>query len=925
MDKVLSISININGIKDKWVHIKTLLQLYTPLILFIIESNISNTNQIRQFQDYNSNLWIHTDYKLNILTYINNSYHIQEQPNQQTENINTAAYKTEYNSIQLNIMGIYIKSGTLISNNIQIPQPNPILVGDMNARCISFGDTSSNRAGTKLREFTLANNLKLINFDTPYTFHQKRRNKMIYSKLDLVFSNNNLIIKGLKADTLEEIDSDHLPIVVKLGKSPIPKAIEIKQYNKTNWTEYASAIDAGINLLPTIESSVESINQAIDELTSLINRTTNRLVPKKRIKTNIKIEDTIYIKQLKSSRNRINKILYNNRNNSNPQLISMKNKINEIIRNYYIDCSMREQNKIAKTLNTEKGTDKYWNLINSILNGKNINNKYSPLLDQNNKPHFAIDKKLEIFQNYYNNIFKEIQISPIPEHQGTIDSVNNYFHTNSLDNEENFEEITEQEINITIKQKKNKSAPGPDSIHNLALKNLSNEAVKYITKLVNSCYKLAYFPEKWRISHITNICKPGKPSTMTTSYRPISLLSSLGKILESVIQTRLHKHILEHNIIRDEQHGFMPTRGTTDAILSLVETMAEGIKPGSILPTTACFFDMQKAFDTVWHSALINTLINYNFSFRLINLIRSFLNNRSAKVKLEGILSNTIKIEAGVPQGSVIAPTLYILFINKFPANHIANPNNMEIEMNRRRHIFQYADDTTISLSAATRNGAQQCLGAWLKLITSWCHINKVRINPSKSVQILFKNALRRTEQQQPAPLTLNGEMIPINATTKYLGVNINKFLSWNVEITSRINKSKAHLHTMRSLKYKGVNSSTLLHIYKSKIRPLLTHTTPVLGLINKTNLKKIEVTERKYLQIITKPLGAYRNLSNNQLYQNNKIIPIKTHIEQSIKRYLLKNHSKKALKIRFIDSPMHKLYRQYWPDAPLLANIDPG
>ena len=285
--------------------------------------------------------------------------------------------------------------------------------------------------------------------------------------------------------------------------------------------------------------------------------------------------------------------------------------------------------------------------------------------------------------------------------------------------------------------------------------------------------------------------------------------------------------------------------------------------------------------------------------------------------------AENIKIEAGVPQGSVIAPTLYILFINKFPANHIINPDVLQLEMNRRRHIYQYADDTTIGMSFATPSSAHSCMSEWLKLITSFCHENKIRINPSKSAQLFFKNAHKHPKN--PPPLTLEGEIIPIKTSTKYLGVTITRHLSWKQEVNSRINKVKAHHKTIGSLKYRGISTSTLVHIYKSKIRPLLTHTTPILGLINKTDMYKIEKAERKILQIIFKPLGQKKCIKTVDLYSQAKILPVKEFIHNSINRYLIKNQMKNSLKIKFLNSPIYQLYSNYWPEAPHLIGWGEG
>ena len=907
------LSFNVNGVNKKWLNIISLINTHQPIILFIIEPNIKRISQIRKIPNYSSILNTHTDSKLNLLAFTNNKYDITHIANHQTVNTNLTHLSLMLNNMKINAVGMYIKSSTNITDNINIPTGNTILIGDLNARHLEFGDTTTNTAGRKLKSFTNKHNLHLINKDDPFTFQQHFNDKNIYSKIDLAFATPNLLNKGITSNTLPDEGSDHLPLIVAIGARNPPKVLTYKNYNKAEWLGFSQQISYNIPNLPTPTPEIPSINNSIKSLTNLIISASDKHIPNSKTKLKHTIEDSQTIKELKHQRNKINRIIYNNKHIPHPNLINMKNRISKTIRLLYIHASIDKQNTYIKKLNNPKKDHFYWNEINNIINTKPKSENISPLLDNNGILHTSTHGKLNVFQNHYKESFKPINTQQHPEHLNITQTVNTFLNPNNISTETLPETTTETIINI-IKKAKHKSAPGPDNIPNILLKHLPYTAIEYITDIFNNCLKISYFPNSWKTSTITNILKPGKNAQLPSSYRPISLLSTLGKILEHVLNTYVHNHIRQHSIIRDSQHGFMPMRGTADALISLIEHMSAGTQTTNKWAISACFFDMQKAFDTVWHNALIYTLIQYNFPQALIRMLSSFLQNRNTRIKLDNTLSHNVHIKAGVPQGSVLAPTLYILFINSFPSFQIPNPNTIQTQMNKKRHIFQYADDTTIALSAATEHATQACLEQWLQQIITYCTKYKIQINPTKSVQLFFKNTNRR--HRQITPLNFNNDLIPIKQSTKYLGIRINEHLTWNAEINNRIHLARLHKKTLRNLKIQGINTKTLINIYKSKIRPLLTHTAPILGLINTTQKRKLETTERAILQEITRPLGTYRKIRTETLYEKANITPISTFIHQQIRRYLIKKHNTNTLQIQYTNSPIFHLYTNHYPEG---------
>ena len=220
------------------------------------------------------------------------------------------------------------------------------------------------------------------------------------------------------------------------------------------------------------------------------------------------------------------------------------------------------------------------------------------------------------------------------------------------------------EMRQICKKLKNSKAPGDDRIHNTLIKRLPSQGFLYLTIIINACLTLSYFPAAWKHANIIPIKKPGKPSNAASSYRPISLLSSMSKILERVIHRRLQNHLNEH-IIPTFQHGFSPGRSTTTQLINVTNQIKQGFQQRLSLSTGMILIDIEKAFDRVWHEALIFKLNKIRTPQYITKIVTSFLADRSFVVTINGSLSHPIQIKYGVPQGAVLSPLLYNVYTHE--------------------------------------------------------------------------------------------------------------------------------------------------------------------------------------------------------------------------------------------------------------------
>ena len=901
-----------------------MLSTHKPIILAILEPKISNIDLVPTHQDYTvHHIKHHKHNSLNIICYQNINYFITSSQLQQEDNINYIKYNIKIQNMEIHFIPIYVKSGTSIipaklKQNIN-PNGYTIMCGDWNARSMICGDYHTNAQGQLLENFINLTNMNIINYQDKYTFFRKQKNATTYySKLDIALGTTATTRLNITSHTLDDIGSDHLPIIVKLGqiKQNRPVTYKILNYKRTDWPAFTNklqqTLDTDCNRNRNINNKIE-IDNTIKLMENSIMETIKTCTPYKKINQEFHYKDTEEVKTLKKYRNALNHHIYSYKRNSLQQLHTLRNKLNKTI-NYLIwEEKQKHLRKSIYNINNIKEQDTFWREVNKTLTNQMNYIENTPLQMENGDLAFLPEEKLKIWEKHYTNSFSTIDTQHSIEHQNISHTVEQFFGNTEPEQWPENSLITKDNLVNYIKISRNKSAPGPDGITNTMIKHFPEAAINLTLKILNACLKIQYFPTVWKHCTITSIPKPGKSKTVPGNYRPISLLSHLGKLLERKINSDLTTFLESNNILRTEQHGFRHGRSTGEAILRLVEHASLSFAKQGKMPTIACFFDMQKAFDSVWHEALLFRLIKYKLPRHIINIIKSYLSNRTAQAKINRKLSNNISITAGVPQGSILAPTLYITFINKFPDHKIAAINDTNRFTNKTRNIYQYADDTTIAVSAFKYKQAQETINRWNTEISHFCIENKMKINTNKSSFIVFNY----NHNHQINTLTYQGNNISKTNSTRFLGIIINQKLTWNTDLTHRIKSTQHFIPIIRRLKRDGVSIESLIFIHKTKIRPILIYNPTTLALYPKTLLNIILKKDRKFLQTICKPLGQDKSIRTSYIYETYKIKPLQDVIQQQTAKSLLKLKDREWVKRSHPNSPLNYLLEKYLNITP--------
>ena len=224
-------------------------------------------------------------------------------------------------------------------------------------------------------------------------------------------------------------------------------------------------------------------------------------------------------------------------------------------------------------------------------------------------------------------------------------------------------------------------ASGPDCISVVVLKNWEPELSYILAELFNKCLKESCFPDCWKVSSVVPVFKNVGERSTAKNYRPVSLLSVVSKAFEKIVNNRIVDHLEKCGLFSDFQYGFRSSRSTADLLTVVSDRIARAFNRSGA--TRAVALDISKAFDKVWYAGLLHKLKPYGISGQIFSLISSFLSNRRLRVVLDGKSSQEYPVNAGVPQGSILGPTLFLLYINDLPDDVICD-------------IAIYADDTTL-------------------------------------------------------------------------------------------------------------------------------------------------------------------------------------------------------------------------------------
>lgn len=323
-----------------------------------------------------------------------------------------------------------------------------------------------------------------------------------------------------------------------------------------------------------------------------------------------------------------------------------------------------------------------------------------------------------------------------------------------------------EELKTAIKSMRTKGAPGVDDIPPAFIKNLGPVALEELLEIANHSFLTGEVPKSWRHAIIIPLLKAGKPASQIASFRPISLTSCLMKTVERLVVNRLYYLAETRGWLTSAQAGFRKQRSCEDQILRLTQGVSDGLQRGK--RTLMVLIDYSKAYDRVWQEELMMGMIEKGVPMLFMRWIRSFLAVRTAQVMYNGALSRTVFLRQGLPQGSVISPLLFLFYIDDLAT---VIPEEVLIAM--------FADDAAIWVYDSCLKRASKKIQAALKAIEEWSRRRKMEINTSKSEATFFDFSNDPKEARWRPELTLNSTPVPFNASPRFLGVHLDRTLSF--------------------------------------------------------------------------------------------------------------------------------------------------
>ena len=637
---------------------------------------------------------------------------------------------------------------------------------------------------------------KLSNLIKSYNAHQLINNPTHFTEnsnsiidVFIVKHAHNVISSFVSDPITTALTRYHCPIACVL-KFTKPKTSNYKRhvwlYDRGDYNEFRNKLQS-INWENTLNSN--NIDQTASTISDTIISAASQTIPNKQV--TIRPDDIPWInntirKQM-NTRNKIHKrAKQQNTEAAWSNFRKSRNKVTYSIRK----AKETYEIKLINQINTSNISSKTWfKLV------KNITNKQTksiiPTLIVNKTTASTDQEKTEMLNNYF------CQQSTLPDEK--YQPLPNLPNANSVLPELT---ISPQDVKDAITSVDPSKACGPDLVGPRLIREgapvLAAPLSVYFTNLLHR----SVFPSAWKLANVTPIFKKGDPSN-AANYRPISLLSCLGKLMERCVHKALYNYFVSNNLLSPLQSGFIKGDSTINQLTFLYNDVCKALDEGKEVRSVFC--DISKAFDRVWHRGLLHKLSALGISGSLLRWFSSYLSSRQQRVLYAGSSSSWSSINAGVPQGSILGPLLFLVYINDITTDINAN-------------IRLFADDTSLYIVVDHPDTASTVLNRDLQTVYSWSQTWLVSFNPVKSKSMLFSRKIKKPVHPQ---LHMNNIAIEHVESHKHLGITLSSDAKWTQHISLMLGKAWKRIGLLRSLKH-HLNRPCLEKMYMSFIRPLL-------------------------------------------------------------------------------------------------------
>ena len=493
---------------------------------------------------------------------------------------------------------------------------------------------------------------------------------------------------------------------------------------------------------------------------------------------------------------------------------------------------------------------KTWQHVNEIMKRKRkARSSIRKIRNKEGRDIYDVEGIANCLNEHFSSVGKNLALIHDKNPKNPMDYI-----TDRVERDISFCDTSSAEILDVILAQDEKKACGYDEINNKIIKKTSNVAAPYLETLFNASMKQGVFPECFKLAQVTPLFKGGDKSDLGC-YRPISLLPALSKILEKVIQVRMMSFLTENSILSEQQFGFRPKFTTEYAILDIYEKIINNLENRQT--TCAIFLDLAKAFDTVSHDILLQKLEAYGIRGNCLKLFESYLKNRYQFVKIENAKSIISLIEFGVPQGSILGPLLFLLYINDLP-----KATNLLTKL--------YADDTFLCAQNDNMKLLESEINLELEKVYNWMCSNRLTLNISKSKSMI----ITKKRSIEPISIKINNTELEQCSSYKYLGVLFDIDLSWKNHVDYICNKISRSIGGLATLRHR-TSVSVLREVYYALVNSYVQYGILIWGNASQATLQPLNVLLNKAVRIITfAPFGPldlepiYRDLELLNLNQ---------------------------------------------------------